>query len=482
LFELEKSVDVFYLLWAAVLVFSMQTGFCFLECGMVRKKNTKSILLKNILDCCVGGIAYYLFGFAFAYGETSNGFIGNGFYALTPETSFLEQYSYVDWFFQYAFAATATSIVSGAIAERCTMEGYFVYSTVMSGFIYPVTSHWIWGGGFLSTAYKNPLFGVGVIDFAGSGVVHMTGGIAALIAAIIIEPRHGRYAGMNGRIADARPGHSTTFSVLGVFILWIGWFGFNAGSTLGLSKGSTETAGRVVVTTTLAAAAGALAGMLYPLCKSKGGSYMVEATMNGVLAGLVAITASCSVVTPWASIIIGFVGGLVYHAWLTFLLYARIDDVVDASAVHGAAGVWGVLAVGLFARPKFVESVYSITAGGVFYGANGNLLAAQCILVLVICVWTGTIIIFLFLLLKLSGLLRVSLDAELKGLDKFHHSVKNNTTSSPDDVLTSPVSECSSVASSVADLVEEVSQIPMVIGDIGKGEHATGVNLSEERI
>jgi len=331
---------------------------------------------------------------------------GNNFYAL--------------WMFQWAFAAASATIVSGAVAERCDFKAYLIYTTVITGFIYPVVVHWGWSGEGWLSAFRSEgvsLGSVGMIDFAGSGIVHMTGGGAALMGAIFLGPRAGRFRA-DGTIVEI-PGHSTVIAALGTFILWFGWYGFNPCSTLAFEY--MDVAQKVAVTTTLSAAAGG-AGVLALHC-AVGNPPDVAPALNGILAGLVAITAPCPVVEPYGAAIIGFIAAPVYYGASFMLKKLQIDDPLDASPVHFFCGAWGVISVGFFATEFNVKFAYSgdATDWGVFYGAGPSQLGIQCLGVLAIGAWTcGTSAIMFYILNKLQ-ILRVSHDDEIMGLDESHH-------------------------------------------------------------
>ncbi len=337
-------------------------------------------------------------------------------------------YGYAGWFFQYVFAAAAATIVSGAMAERTALGGYIIYTTVITAFIYPVVVHWGWSGdgwisAFASSSAQYPgpdlPFNGGVIDFAGSGIVHMTGGLAAIIGAAIVGPRTGRFDEKGAPLP--MPGHSTTLQVLGTFILWVGWYGFNPGSTLGLTPtGYARDAARVVVCTTISAAAGGITVIL--LEKLLGEKvWSVGACCNGILAGLVSITAGCSVMYPYMAMISGFLGGLIYFgASKCVLKVCKIDDPLDAFAVHGACGFWGVLAAGMFATDTYG---YASAAGkgGLFYGGGFDSTAAALALLFAEIAWVGTMATLLFVPLKMAGILRVSAEVEAAGMDVSKH-------------------------------------------------------------
>ncbi|KAK7290421.1 hypothetical protein RIF29_04837 [Crotalaria pallida] len=423
------AVDNTYLLFSAYLVFSMQLGFAMLCAGSVRAKNTMNIMLTNVLDAAAGGLFYYLFGFAFAFGAPSNGFIGRHFFGLkdVPDANF--DYSY--FLYQWAFAIAAAGITSGSIAERTQFVAYLIYSSFLTGFVYPVVSHWFWSadGWASATNSGNLLFGTGVIDFAGSGVVHMVGGIAGLWGALIEGPRIGRFD-HTGR-AIALRGHSASLVVLGTFMLWFGWYGFNPGSftkilhpydTGSSYYGQWSAVGRTAVTTTLAGCTAALTTLFGKRILS--GHWNVIDVCNGLLGGFAAITAGCSVVEPWAAIVCGFVAALVLIGCNKLAEKARYDDPLEAAQLHGGCGAWGVLFTGLFAKKEYVDQVYPGKPGrphGLFMGGGGKLLGAHVIQILVIIGWVSATMGPLFFVLNKMKLLRISADDELAGMDLTRH-------------------------------------------------------------
>eukprot|EP00526_Cylindrotheca_closterium_P009072 CAMPEP_0113618972 /NCGR_PEP_ID=MMETSP0017_2-20120614/9625_1 /TAXON_ID=2856 /ORGANISM="Cylindrotheca closterium" /LENGTH=514 /DNA_ID=CAMNT_0000528523 /DNA_START=31 /DNA_END=1575 /DNA_ORIENTATION=- /assembly_acc=CAM_ASM_000147 len=429
--ELSDGVNTFFLLFSGALVFLMQAGFAMLCAGSVRQKNVKNIMLKNLLDACGGAIGFYTIGYAFAYADNasdSKTFIGNkNFLLLSFEGSGGD---WIGWFFQFAFAATAATIVAGTVAERCQMAAYLAYSLFLTGFVYPVVVHSIWSGDGWITAFRDdPWQGVGVVDFAGSGVVHMTGGATALVAAIILGPRKGRFYDEDGNPLETPHNfapHSVALQVLGTFILWFGWFGFNPGSALAIdNSGSAETAALCAVTTTLAAACGCVSAMFTDTMieKSSTGevSYDLTMAMNGALGGLVGITAGCSVVTPWAACIIGIIAGWVYIGFSKFLIKMKIDDAVDAIPVHFANGMWGVIAVGLFAEPDLMAIAGYNDFPGIFYGGKGELLLCNFVSIVWICAWVFFLMTPFFVVLNVMGMFRVDPLEEEVGLDISHH-------------------------------------------------------------
>ena len=356
--ELAHGLNSAYMLISAFLVFFMQAGFAMLCAGSVRSKNVMNILIKNVLDACVGCMAFYFFGWGVAYGVDDDGeassFIGAGSFFLAKNKA---NGGFSDWkgfIFQWAFAAAAATITSGAMAERTQFAAYLGYSFLLTAFVYPVVVHWVWDGNGWLTAWGEPN-SLAVIDFAGSGVVHMTGGVAGLMGAIMVGPRTGRF-GPDGK-AVPMPGHNAALVVLGTFILWVGWYGFNPGSQLAIADyASAEVTARVAVITTLAAAAGGVSAMIlhYALYKV----WDLIAVCNGVLAGLVSITAGCPVIEPYAAVLAGAGGAVILWATGKLLLKLKIDDPLEAFAVHGACGAWAVIFVGLFATEGYVAQAY----------------------------------------------------------------------------------------------------------------------------
>ena len=413
-------------------MFFMQAGFAMLCAGSIRAKNVKNIMLKNILDACGGAIGFWTLGYGFAYGGADSAtltFIGNADFALAGS---YDAGTLISWFFQFAFAATAATIVAGTVAERCKFEAYIAYSLALTGFVYPVVVHSIWSSsGFLSafTDDENKFLGSGMIDFAGSGVVHMTGGVTALYAAKILGPRIGRFYDADGNELPEPvpfPPHSVALQVLGTFILWVGWYGFNPGSTLGISPaGYADVCALCAVTTTLAAAAGSVSAMITDMFINRASTgetmYDITMCMNGALSGLVGITAGCSVCEPWAAFVIGIIAGWVYIGCSSLLVKLKIDDAVDAIPVHFGNGMWGCIATGLFASPALVDNAYGTPNYGAFYGQGGKLLGVEIVGILFIIGWVGLIMIPYFLALNAAGLFRVDALEEEVGLDISHH-------------------------------------------------------------
>lgn len=391
--EVAAAVDAVWVVLAAILVMFMQPGFALVEAGFTRAKNTGNIVMKNFMDFGIGALAYWAVGFGLAYGgATLGGLVGYGeFFFANPDRS-------VEWFFQVVFAATAATIVSGAMAERTRFSAYLLYTPFISGLIYPVITHWAWSG-------QGWLAGLGYIDFAGSGVVHLTGGVAALAGVLVIGPRLGKYDEDGKPIP--MPGHSLILGALGVFILWFGWYGFNAGSTLGAVGADI---GTVVVTTTLSASAGAFAAMIAAWIYPVYGKPDVGLTLNGALAGLVGITAATAFTSFAAAVVIGLIAGVIVVVSIVALERLGIDDPVGAISVHGVVGIWGVLAVGIF----------SIN-GGLLHGGGWELLGAQVVGVTAIILWTFLVSSLVFRLIKRFWGLRVSASEELTGLDRIEH-------------------------------------------------------------
>lgn len=421
------AIDTTYVLFSAYLVFAMQLGFAMLCAGTVRAKNTMNIMLTNVMDAAAGGLSWYLIGFAFAFGNygTSNPFIGAAYFASTGIPS-EGGYDWPFWMYQWAFAIACAGITSGSIAERTQFTAYLVYSTVLTGFVYPTVVHWVWSPiGWLSAFnVTTPLFGqIGAVDFAGSGVVHMVGGVAGLWGALIEGPRLGRFD-KGGRGMEMK-GHSATLVVLGSFLLWFGWYGFNAGSWLRITVPFTGTigwwsaVGRTAVTTTLSGCMAAVNTLLAR--RLLVGVWHVTDVCNGLLGGFAAVTAGCAVVEPWAAILCGFgaswtlIGGNYLAAALKF------DDPLEATQLHFGCGAFGLFFVGLLANKDYVMQAYGLEYCGVFYGCNGWLLAAQVIEILSVFGWVSATMGPLFFLLHVFKLLRVPADEEIKGMDMTKH-------------------------------------------------------------
>lgn len=398
--DMARSIDTIWVLITAALVFFMQAGFALVEAGFTRSKNTVNILYKNLMDFVAGSLIFWILGFGLMFGTDISGIIGtpdlffkNGWTGGIPAEAFL--------IFQTVFAATAATIVSGAMAERTEFKSYLIYSLIISALIYPVSGHWIWGGGWLSQL-STPF-----VDFAGSTVVHMVGGVIALTGALALGPRIGKYS---GKKVNAIPGHSLALGTLGVFILWIGWFGFNPGSQLAASGSANANAiSHIFVTTNMAGAAGALAGLA--ISWIRWGKPSLSFALNGALAGLVGVTAGCAAVTITGAILIGLISGTVLVYAVTYIdNVLKIDDPVGAVSVHGICGALGTIMVGLFSEST-----------GLFYGHGTAQLVTQLIGVASVAAWAGITGFILFKILKATVGLRVPKRIEEEGLDIYEH-------------------------------------------------------------
>ena len=403
---------VWFLIGAA-LVFWMQAGFAMVETGFTRAKNAGNILMKNLMDFCIGTVVFILIGFGLLLGEDLAGLIGKpGFDIFTAYESF----DWSNFVFNLVFCATTATIVSGAMAERTKFLSYCIYSGVISALIYPIEAHWIWGGGWLSQ--------LGFHDFAGSCAIHMVGGISALIGAKILGPRIGKFVkDKNGKVTkvNAFPGHNLPIGALGVFILWLGWYGFN-----GAACTSVEQLGSVFVTTTIAPAIATVVCMIFTWIKYKKPD--VSMCLNASLAGLVAITAPCDVTDAFGAIVIGAVAGLLVVFGVWFLDYKlRIDDPVGAVAVHCLNGIWGTIAVGLFATNTAPGYSIANAAGeelvGLFYGGGFELLGLQLLGFVSVAAWTAVTITIAFFVIKALVGLRVTEEEEIIGLDATEHGL-----------------------------------------------------------
>jgi Amt family ammonium transporter len=393
--DTNAAMDLMWVLIAGCLVFFMQAGFTLVETGFTRSKNTGNIIMKNLMDFCIGSLAFWAIGYSLMYGESIGGFVGD-----------INQYSFFDslpdmhsLFFQTVFAATAATIVSGAIAERTKFTTYLIFSLLITLLIYPISGSWVWNaGGWLAK--------MGFTDFAGSTVVHAVGGSASLVAAAMVGPRIGKYT--DGK-SNAIPGHNLMIGALGVFILWLGWFGFNPGSQLAISGDNAFKVAKIFITTNLAGAAGALAAMFLTWIFYKKPD--ISMTLNGVLAGLVGVTAGCAAVSPIGALMIGLICGIIVVLSIEFIdKKLKIDDPVGAISVHGVCGALGTILVGVFA-----------TDGGLLYGGGFDKLIVQITGVAAIVAWAlGTSFIVFFILKKTIGL-RVTKEEEIDGLDIHEH-------------------------------------------------------------
>ncbi|MDG1778426.1 MAG: ammonium transporter [Flavobacteriaceae bacterium] len=393
---IEGDMGMLWMLLSGILVFFMQAGFTLVESGMTRSKNAVNIAMKNLLDICVGSLTYWFVGYSLMYGDSSNGwFFWSG----------ILQGDGADLFFQTMFAATAATIVSGAIAGRTKYSTYAIFTVVMTAFVYPIAGGWEWNGGWLNTAFEAEF-----IDFAGSSIVHGVGGFAALVAAYMVGPRIGKY--IDGKVVPI-PGHNQILSTLGVFILWLGWFGFNGGSQLAWGGDDAVGASAVVVVTNLAAAAGALGALITTWIWY--GKPNLAQTLNGALAGLVSITAGCGNMTEGGAVLAGLIGGVIVVFSIEFIeKKLKIDDAIGAASVHGVAGFWGTIVIGLW-------GVSGEEAIGLFNGGGSAQFVAQLVGALSYMLWAVVLSFVVFGILKATIGLRVTEEEEIAGLDVSEH-------------------------------------------------------------
>jgi len=392
--EVQIHADYVWTLVAAALVFFMQAGFAMVEAGFTRAKNAVNILMKNLMDFSMGSIAYWAIGFGLMFGVTKTGWFGTSGFFLSDFSPGNDPWVLAFWMFQVVFAATAATIVSGAMAERTKFIGYLLYSALLSAFIYPIFGSWAWGSLYHGNGWLEKF---GFIDFAGSTVVHSIGGWVALAGAIVLGPRIGKFT-KDGKVKPI-PGHNLPLAALGVFILWLGWFGFNPGST----TAATKDIAMIFVNTNLAAAAGSILAMITAWIKFKKPD--AGMSLNGALAGLVAITSPCATVTPLSSVIIGAVAGVIVVLSVLFFDRIKIDDPVGAISVHGVNGAWGTLAAGMF------------NIGG----TSAKIIGVQVLGIVAAFIWAfGTGFIIFKLIEKTVGL-RVSSEEEAEGLDFGEH-------------------------------------------------------------
>jgi Amt family ammonium transporter len=397
---IEGDMGMLWMLISGILVFLMQAGFTLVESGMTRSKNVVNIAMKNVLDIAVGSLVFWFVGYSLMYGESASGWIG--------WSGFMFNQGPADLFFQTVFCATAATIVSGAIAGRTKYTTYIIFSVILTAFIYPIAGGWEWNGGWLNNT--DGIMPAEFIDFAGSSVVHAVGGWAALVAAILVGPRLGKY--IDGK-AVSIPGHNKLLATIGVFILWFGWFGFNGGSQLAWGGDDAVGASMVVLVTNLAASAGAVGALI--LSWVKYGKPNLDMTLNGALAGLVSITAGCGNITEGGSILAGFIGGIIVVFAMEFVEQKlKVDDAVGAFSVHGICGAWGTLVIGLW-------GIDGDSPIGLLNGGGANQFLAQLIGTLAYAIWAVvTSYIFLMILKKTLGL-RVTEKEEIEGLDLSEH-------------------------------------------------------------
>lgn len=418
---LATSVDIGWILLGAALVFFMQAGFAMVETGLTRAKNAGNIVMKNLMDFCIGTPIYWFIGFGIMFGGTGALFGGIDLFCL-------KQDDYAMMIFQTVFCATSATIVSGAMAERTKFSSYCIYSALISLFVYPISGHWVWGGGWLQS--------MGFHDFAGSTAVHMVGGVAAFIGAAILGPRIGKYD------KDGKPnailGHSMTLAALGVFILWFCWFGFNGCSTVALSGEGAVNAARIFYTTNLAAAMATVTVLIITWVRYKKPD--VSMTLNGSLAGLVAITAGCDTVTPVGAALIGFLAGFAVVFGIEFVdQKLKVDDPVGAVGVHGICGAFGTLLTGLFAYYDFGSGEKL----GVFYGGGFKFFGTQVLGVVSVIAWVAVTMTIIFTVLKKTIGLRASVTEEVEGLDIHEHGL---ASAYADFALTSSINNFSGSA------------------------------------
>jgi ammonium transporter, Amt family len=405
--QTRSSLDTTWVLLTGFLIFFMQTGFAMLEAGFVRQTSAVNILMENFIDAAATAIVFWAVGFGVAFGTSYNGIIGTDNFFLTNALTFADgEAIYIGgnvamfalFFFQFAFAATASTIVTGSMAERTDFLGDILYTGVMAALTYPIVVHWVWGGGWLAQR--------GFLDFAGSTVVHTVGGVTALVGAIMLGPRPNRVFGK-----PPRP-HNLSLATLGAMILWFGWYGFNAGSTL--TTQNTGLMGLTTINTTLSGSAGCLTAMFFMFVRTQ--KWDLSMTLNGTLAGLVAITAGCAYVAPWAAIIIGMIAGILVILATDTLESMKIDDPVGAFPVHGICGVMGTLAVGFLGQPELTNS-----NGGVFLGGGINLLLTQLTGSVATIAWVSVSSVVLFGLLKGIGRLRIASKSDQVSIDIHEH-------------------------------------------------------------
>jgi Amt family ammonium transporter len=399
------AINTVWVALCAALIFFMEAGFALLEAGFIRSKNTMSIIAKVIIDITFGGIAFFIFGFGIAYGNSNGWFAFDIGITMSDLGLDLTVSNKLFWFIQLGFAIAAISIVSGALAERMKLWAYAVLVFIFCAILYPLVANWVWNpNGWLAIRGFN--------DFAGSAAVHAMGGFSALAAAIVLGPRLGKYN--EDGSANTIPGHNLPLAAIGAFILWFGWFGFNPGSSLG-AVGNWELIGDVVVNTFLASAAGGIATMIYTYFSY--GKIDITMVINGILAGLVSITAGCNVVDPLSAIIIGLIAGVIVDIAVLFFDRLKVDDPVGAIAVHGINGLFGTVAVGLFAKEK-----------GLFFGGGTSLLSTQIIGVLAIALFSFCLTYFAMRILKMTIGIRISEEEEKKGIDAISFGVNSYTS------------------------------------------------------
>ncbi len=399
--DLSTTLDILWVIVSGILVFFMQAGFTLLEAGLTRSKNMANIAMKNIVDLFVGAIAFWAVGYSMMYGNSISGFVGE----ITP--FYIDDNDMHNLFFQMVFCATATTIISGAIAERAKFITYVIFAFAFTTFIYPISGHWIWQTDGWLTQME-------FIDFAGSTAVHVMGGFAALVYAAILGARDGKYNA--DKSVNHIAGHNNLFAVLGVFILWMGWFGFNAGSTLAITGESANAVPLIILNTNLAAAMGGISALFITWIRYKKAD--ISMTLNGTLAGLVGVTAGCAAVDPLGAICIGGICGIATTLSTEFIEKTlRVDDAVASFSVHGVSGILGTLLVGLYS-----------TENGLLYGGGFEQLKVQAIGTFSVALWSVVITAILVYILKYTVGIRVSLQHEIDGLDNSEHNIHFNSS------------------------------------------------------
>jgi Amt family ammonium transporter len=451
--EHAASMDMVWTLIASFLIFLMQAGFTLVEVGLTRAKNAGNVVMKNMIDFALGSIGFFFIGYGLMFGASAFGLFGTGDFFLSHITfsGKVDNWKFANLMFQVVFAATAATIVSGAMSERAKFIGYLFYSLLISTLIYPVVGHWIWGGGWLAR--------MGMIDFSGSTVVYSVGGWVSLAGVLVLGPRLGRF-NRDGSV-NIIPGHNIPLVTLGVFILWFGWFGFNTGNTLSATNPSIAL---IAVNTILAGASGALCTMA--LTWTMRGKPDVGMTLNGVLSGLVSCTGGVAIISPFSAVVIGSVAGFVLYFSLQAFERRRIDDPVGAISVYGLNGLWGTLAVGLFAQDKYVQNSLGYTVNGLFFGGGVDLLAVQALAVISVFLWAFPLSWAIFKLLNATLGLRVSPEEEARGLDFGEHSMTSY-----------PVFE--ELQKKQEEIIEELERVGQLsrLHDIGQSMHT--LNLDE---
>ncbi len=420
----QSAVDTTWVLVTGFLVFFMQCGFAMLETGLIRQTSAVNALLENFIDASLTAVAFWAVGFGIAFGTDAGGLIGTSNFFLSDAIKFVggvAQYSQTGsidtvsfFFFQFAFAATASTITTGAMAERTDYVGDLIYSVIMGAISYPIIVHWVWGGGWLAQ--------MGFHDFAGSTVVHTVGGVTAIVGAYMLGSRKLRWS-KDGKWLPLQSAHNLGLATIGTMILWFGWYGFNPGSTL--SMGNTGLVGLVVLNTTLGAAGGTLAASFFLYSRTK--KWDLPAALNGSLAGLVAITAGCAFVAPWAAVVIGLVAGILVMLSIDLIEKLHLDDPVSAFSVHAACGIWGTLAIGLFGQPGLTFAPAGVdvaTRAGLLLGGGIDLLVVQFVGSAATVIFTAVFAFVMFGALKAIGRLKVSkiVDDETIFIDDYEHA------------------------------------------------------------